>query len=416
MAATAKSSTAKSFIAASFAAQADNPIIQPPAKLLTPVNNPQTGQPDYAFPLQTNAWIKMQAVVNTALAFPLTTDDFTNLYGSFTDEAAVTNAVAILGQIQQTASQYGDPQTLISQLAAFQQVNTPPASIYGNAVWLAAQTVTNAQQIVSLLQVGLTDIGTETDPNQRIQDLTELLTGQGGISSYANTLQGAITDFQTKTSTFYTTLNGELTGPTNSLKVYLNQDDNVYNDAQADVTADLNEIRTMNTTIDELNKEYIGFTVAASVSPVLVLIPFFGPFIAVADAITFAVLASKVKKQMDDLKSQLSGVEADEQKKAALVTQLHGFNLSVVDVSNDGAAFLDTIGTMAAGWGEFQSQISLRLSSLTVADVQDWSAFMDKINFQAAVAGWNLIASKAETFYQAGFVQFTNQSSTGGGN
>jgi len=408
----AKPQTARAIVRST--AQADNPIIQPPSNLLTPITNPQTGQPDYAFPLQTAAWLKMQSVVKTAIAFPLTTDDFTNLYGSFTDEGAVTAAVAVLGQIQQTANEYGDPQTLISQLVAFQQANTPPDSIYGNAVWLAAQTVTNAQQIVSLLQEGLNDIGTETDPKQRIADLTELLTGAGGISSYASTLQGEITDFQTKTSKFYTTLNAELTGPTNSLQVYLKQDGNVYKDAQADVTADQNQIDTLNSTIDELNKEYIGFTVAASVSPVLVLIPFFGPVIAVADAITFAVLASKVKEQIGKLKDQLSGVEVDEQKKTALVTQLGGFNLSVADVATDGAAFLDTIGTMASGWGEFQSQITLRLSSLTPADVQDWSAFMDKINFKAAVDGWNLIASKAETFYQAGFVQFTNQSSQGG--
>jgi hypothetical protein len=392
---------------------AGNPIIQPPASLLTPVKNPQTGTDDFAFPLQTNAWIKMQAVVKTALAFPLTTDDFTNLYGTFTDEAEVTQAVAILGQIQQTANQYGDPQTLISQLAAFQQANTPPDSIYGHAVWLAAQTVTSAQQIVSLLQEGLTDIGTVTDPQTRIQDLTELLTGQGGISSYANALNGEIGTFQTKTATFYTTLNGQLTGPTNSLKVYLNQDNNILADAKSADKADQDQITSMSSTIDELNKEYIGFTVAASVSPVLLLIPFFGPVIAVADAITFAVLASKVKQQMDDLRQKLSGVEVDEQKKAALVTQLGGFNLSVADVETDGAAFLDAIGTMASGWAEFQSQINLRLSSLTVADVQNWSAFMDTINFQTAVAGWNLIASKAETFFQAGFVTFTSQSSAG---
>ncbi|WP_116001696.1 hypothetical protein [Roseateles depolymerans] len=379
---------------------------------MIPVTDPQTGKSDYAFPLQTSAWLKMQAVVKTAIAFPLTSDDFTNLYGDFSDEAAVTQAVGILGQIQKTASQYGDPQTLISQLSAFQQSNTPPESIYGHAVWLAAQTITNAQQIVSLLTEGLNDIGTETDPKQRIADLTALLTGDGGISTYADSLNRAIGVFQTKTSTFYTTLNGQLTGPTNSLQVYLKQENNVYSDAQGDVTTDQGQIDSLNSTINDLNKEYIGFTVAASVSPALILIPFFGPLIAVADAVTFGVLAAKVKKQIDDLKNQLAGVEADEQKKTALVTQLGGFNLAVGDVEADGQDFLDAIATMASGWGEFQSQINLRLSSLTVEDVQDWSAFMDKINFKAAVDGWTLIASKAETFYQSGFVKFTNPSSS----
>jgi hypothetical protein len=390
------------------------PLIQPPASLLTTVTNPQTGQSDTAYPLQTAAWLKMQGVVNTAIAFPLSPSDFTNLYGSFSDEAAVTQAVTILGQIKQTADQYGDPQTLISQLAAFQQVNTPPVSIYGHAVWLAAQTVTNAQQIASLLEQGLNDIGTETDPQQRLKDLTELLTGEGGIASYGTTLQNAVGAFQQKTSTFYTTLNAQLTGPTNSLKVYLDAQDNVYKDAQSQVTADQAQIDSLNSTLSELNKEYIGFTVAASVAPVLFLIPFFGPFIAVADATTFGVLASKVKQHMDELRSTLSGVEEDQQKKTALVLQLGGFNHSVLDVESDGKDFLDAIATMQSGWAEFQTQINLRLSSLTVQDVTDWSAFMDKVGFQAALTGWKLIASKAETFYQTGFVKFTTQNNSAG--
>ena len=134
----------------------------------------------------------MQDVVTKALAFPLSSADFQDLYGTFSDEGSVETAVSILGQINTTAAKYGDPQTLISSLPAFQQADTPPSSIYGHAVWLAAQTQTTAQQIGSLLQDGLTDIGQETDPNQRLQDLTELLTGQGGVNSYATTLQGYI--------------------------------------------------------------------------------------------------------------------------------------------------------------------------------------------------------------------------------
>ena len=201
-----------------------NPLIQPPPELLTQVTNPQTNQPDYAFPLQTNAWLKMQDVVTKALAFPLSSTNFQNLYGTFGDEGSVETAVSILGQISTTAAKYGDPQTLISSLPAFQQAGTPPSSIYGHAVWLAAQTQTTAQQIGSLLQEGLTDIGQETDPNQRLQDLTELLTGQGGINSYATTLQGYIgqkdpvtgklTGFLAAVADFYGELNPELTGPT----------------------------------------------------------------------------------------------------------------------------------------------------------------------------------------------------------
>ncbi len=384
-----------------------NPLIQPPPALLTTVTNPNTKQTDYAFPLQTDAWLKMQTVVKTAIAFPLSAADFTSLYGTFSDQGSVENAVAILGAIQKTAAEYGDPQTLISDLPQFQQANTAPASIYGNAVWLAAQTQVTAQQIGSLLQEGLKDIGQESDPKTRLNDLTELLTGQGGISSYATTLNGYIGDFEKVVTAFYNELNTELTGDSNSLKTYLQSANNVYKDAQGDVSADETKISQLNADIKQLNDEYIGFTVAGSVAPLIFLFPLFGPLIAIADAATFGVLATKVSGELSGLKTELEGVSADEKKKTALVTQLQGFNLSAQDVESDGTAFLNTISKLSGGWTEFTTQIQTRLNALTPTDLQDWSAFMQKVGFNSAVTGWQLISSKAESFFQTGLVQFS---------
>lgn len=392
-------------------ADVETSFIQPPDSLLTTVTDPNTQQPGYAFPLQTAAWLKMQAVVQTALGFPLTSNDFTNLYGSFSDEGTVETAVSILSAIQQTANQYGDPSTLISSLPEFQSAGTAPTSIYGHAVWLAAQTQLAAQQIGSLLNEGLTDIGQEPDPKTRIQELSELLAGDGGVSTYATTLKGYITDFQTTTTAFYTQLNGQLTGPTDSLEWYLKQSGNVLSDAQQAVSGDQTAIDQLNKTIKQLNDEYIGFTVAASAAPLFLLIPFFGPLLAVADATTFAVLAVKVKQQLEALQQSLSSEEEDYQKKSALVAVLGHFNQSTTDLDTDGKEFLDAIGQLIGGWGEFVDQINLRLQSLTVADVEDWSAFMTKLGFQSALKGWNLVAQKAESFYQTGFVQFSTKPS-----
>lgn len=383
-----------------------NPLIQPPPALLTTVTDPNTKQTNYAFPLQTDAWLKMQAVVKTAIAFPLSADDFTSLYGTFSDQGSVETAVAILGAIQKTAAKYGDPQTLISELPQFQQADKAPASIYGNAVWLAAQTQVTAQQIGSLLQDGLKDIGQESDPKTRLGDLTELLTGQGGIQSWATTLNGYIQDFETVVTAFYSELNAELTGDTNSLKTYLQSANNVYKDAQGDVSADETKISQLNGDIKQLNDEYIGFTVAGSVAPLIFLFPLFGPLIAIADAATFGVLATKVSNELSGLKTELDGVSADEQKKTALVTQLQGFNLSAQDVESDGTTFLNTISKLSGGWTEFTTQIGTRLKALTPTDLENWSAFMQKVGFDNAVSGWQLISAKAETFFQTGLVQF----------
>jgi hypothetical protein len=397
-------------VTTSFAPTDTQSFLAPPPHLLTQVTDPTTQQPTYAFPLQTTAWLKMQDVVRIALSFPLSKDTFVAKYGTFTDEGTVDTAVTILGALQQTANQYGDPLSLISQIAEFQKANIAPDSIYANAVWLAAQTQLTAQQIASLLQIGMTDIGNNPSPAERISELTELLTGQGGINSLAATLQTEIGAFQNKTSTYYQTLNTELTGDTNSLKWYLGQASNVLTDAQNAVTNDLKTIQQMKDTIETLNSEYIGFTVAASVSPVFLLIPFFGIFLAIADATTFGVLASNVKKALDQAREDLGNEEVEEQKKAALVTQLTSFNTSAQTVEVDGQAFLDAVGMLIGGWTEFQQQINLRLTSLTTDDVADWSAFLTKINFQSSLAGWNLIDTKAEAFFTAGLVQFSPQS------
>ena len=53
----------------------------------------------------------MQDVVTKALAFPLSSANFEDLYGTLRDEGSLETAISILGQINTTAAKYGDPQT-----------------------------------------------------------------------------------------------------------------------------------------------------------------------------------------------------------------------------------------------------------------------------------------------------------------
>jgi hypothetical protein len=395
------------------------PLIQPPAALLTAVTNPNTNQPDQAFPLQAEAWLKLQHAVTKALQFPLTSTDFENTYGTFSDEASIETAVRILTEIKVTVTRLGDPQTLIGSLPNFQQSDTAPGSLYGIAVWLAEQTKVAAQNILSMLTRGLTDIGQQSDPTQRIEDLTKLLCGEngvggvvsGGVVSIAESLQGYIGEFELKLSDFYDALNDELTG-IGSLGEYLSQSSNVLAEAQNVVSGEAQQIAQLNASIQQLNDEYIGYTVAASVAPLLALVPFVGIFLAIADAATFGALASQAKQQLDAARQSLESATEDEQKKAALVTQLDAFNKAVAGVQTDGQDFLGAISGLMSGWGEFSNQMALRVISLTPGDVANWDVFMDRLGFQAAIDGWQLIENKADQFLQAGFVQFSTDTSS----
>jgi hypothetical protein len=496
-------------------------LIQPPAGLLTQVTNPNTNQPDYTFPLQNKAWIAMQDVVTKALAFPLNKDNFEDLYGTFQEEGSVEMAVSILGRINTTAAKYGDPQTLINSLSDFQQANNPPSSIYGHAVWLAAQIKVAAQQIGNYLNEGLNDIKDESDPTQRLQDLTDLLVGVGGVNSYAVALQGYIggiagtitftaagsngdtvtingvvitlvtskptgneiligdsavatainlqaflaaeakalklanyavsgavitifpassvdrnsftlatssaaitvsgatlgndTGFQGATTDFYNELNLELNDPndpSNSLGGYLNQSSNVLTDAQSAVSSDQQQIEQLNDQIKQLNDEYIGFTATASSSPVFLVFGLVGILIAIADAATFGVLATKVKQQLDAVRSSLKSTTEDYQKKAALVTQVGGFNQVAGDVQADGQKFLSAISGMLSSLTDWSVQISTQLGALTPEDLVDWDKFQQRVGFQAALTGWQQIETAAETFFTAGFLQYKTGTSS----
>ncbi len=390
-------------------------FLSPGSKVLTQYINPHTKATQYAFPLQTQSWLKLQMVVTTALGFPLTKDDFTNLYGTFTDEGTVEQAVTVLGQIRTTATQYGDPTTLLSSIKQFENASPsdPPKTIYGHAVFLAAQTQTTAQQIGTLLNQGLDDIGIVQDPKTRLAELTELLTGRGGVNDLATGLRGQIETFNAKVIKFLGELNPELTGPSNSLQSYLNQSSNVLKDAKQAVQHEDELINGKDgkggliRNIKHLNDEYTGFTIAASLAPLFLLIPIFGPLLAVADAATFAALAITVKKEIAVLQKSLKKDEGEKKKKVALVAVLGHFNASALDVETDGEDFVKALNTLVAGWVEFVNEINAQLADLTEDDVKDWSAFLQKVNFQASLVQWNLIASTAQTFFKTGFASFS---------
>ena len=384
-----------------------NTLIQPPESLLTPVTNPDTGNSGYAFPLQTAAWLNLQRMVTTALKnFPVSNTDFQDLYGTFGDEGTVEQAVSILSEIHDTLKKYGDPDTLIKSLPQFQQSDTAPREIYGHAVWLAAQTQLAAQQIRSLLNQGLADIG-KIPPATRIAELTELLTGEGGINSYATTLQDYISNFELAAQGFYDVLNPELTGQSNSLSWYLSLSDNILAEAETIAGADHELIDGLVGNIKTLTEEYVDFTLAAELAPVFLLFPVFGVVLAIADGVTFAEMANKVKGQLDGAFKDLKLDTDDEQKKTALVAALKQFKVDAENVEADGQEFLDAISGLMGGWSEFSSQIVLRLRALTPADVAHWGEFLTQLGFENAIEGWDLIAAKAESFYQNGFVRFS---------
>lgn len=385
-------------------------LIAPPTGAVIAHIDPKTEQTNYAFPLQTKAWLALQTAVAQAMQLPFDQADFVDKYGTFADETIIESAMTVFDRINTTAKEYGDPTKLISEISNFQQSKNPPDAIYGHAVWLAFQTQTTAQQISALLQEGLNDIGQESDPKVRLKDLTELLTGQGGITDQANSLTGEITTFSTKLSSFYKTLNAELAGKTDSLKSYLDQEGNVLDAANAALVTEKGDLGKMLDLVKKYNDEYIGFTVAASVAPLLSVVPPLFFFFAVGDAAIFGPLAAKAKEALDNERKLVADEKDEIKHKKALVAQVTALNGAAEQVNTNGAEFLNTLSQMVGGWTEFTTQVGLRLKSLTEDDVKEWSKFLQKINFKAGLQGWNTIANKAEDFALKGMVTFKTYS------
>lgn len=228
-----------------------------------------------------------------------------------------------------------------------------------------------------------------------------------GLNSSAQELIILTQNLTDSLSQYNTDLDAALNGPTNSLAAYLKNKDNVYNEAKQDKTDLETEISSLQDEISEDNKKYIGFTVAACASAFMLFIPIVGVFCAVADAVTFGVLAEKTKQEIDSLKDQVSEDNVEEQQKIQLIADVQSLNTNAGDLSDWGKKFLDDLGLVIGSWAQVQTSFQNICDSTQEADLDNMINFLQNVRVDSAYSAWKKLEDKSSDFISKSFAQYT---------
>lgn len=378
--------------------------IGPPAGLVVANQKPAgftppPGTPDEIFALQTTAWVNLQATVAAGLKLPITQGNFVAQYGNFagTQAAEIQDAIGYFSAINTSCTDFGDPTTLISQITQFTSATTPPLSLYGHGVWLAQQLAVTAQTISEYYTGTIAYV----NAGHPWQPACSQLFSQAGVLSNAQAMTTLCQKFSSEMSTFL----AALTANVDALNTYVSSDSaNVLSTAQTDLTNDTTDLTSDTAQLAKLNQEYIGFTVAAALSPVISLEPPLFLIDGIIDAAVFTGLAVAWKTKIDNLKATIASLKTEKQQAAALVTQVTSFNSFAALTVAQGQSFIDAVDQMAAGLIDFQTQLTAVESELNNFDSFD--DFFQQIHMQAAIDDWNNVASYANSWVTQGFVQF----------
>ncbi|MGC2400412.1 MAG: alpha-xenorhabdolysin family binary toxin subunit A [Acidobacteriaceae bacterium] len=385
--------------------------LEPPIQQLTRQNQNGPDQPPL-FALFTNDWLTLQAYIVQALQLPLTTADFTAKYGTFADQQQITNVVNAMQSVQALSAQFGDPATLVAQLAqdpAILEGTTPPAEIYPHIVWLANQVYNAAQTFTGTLSsfeqlLNPSNCGSQA---QCAAILKEVLTGVGGLQSTAQTAQGQTNDLIQKLAQF----NQSMVAPNQQLQAYTTESSQFYTDAQAAEGQDASDVAIFQTDANAAYKEWENYTIAATTTSVGITVLSCGLLWPVGAALGggLGYAAGKARESYNNYCGERNQATADEQKKAQLVTDLSGFNSQIQNVSGASASFLSTLQQVEGAWTTIGQNLSYIVNNYTDAQLSSYSWIVQALNLNQATQDWQAIGAAAQSYTTNSLVTFTFQ-------
>jgi hypothetical protein len=381
--------------------------LQPPAGLVT--DNPAgSGQPP-SFCLFTQDWLTLQTFIVQALQLPITIGDFETKYGSFQDQQSIQDCVAAMQSVKNLATSFGDPMTLITQLAsdpAILQSDTAPAELYTHIVWFAtrlydAATTYNQTlgQFLELLNPSV--CGTK---EQCSQVLVEVLTGHGGLQSTAQQMVGLANDLVQALAAFNLKLAPSVTTMTN----YTASSSKFYKDVEADITTDQTDEQTYQDEANTAYKLWRDLTISAVTTSVGTLVLSGGLAWPLSAALAGGLgdAAKKARDAYDDACDKLNAAKADEQKKILLKMDLNGFNIQMQPVSAAATAFQGKLQEVTGIWSTISNNIAYIANNFTPEQLGDLGWVQQALALDRATKDWKIIADKAQEYTSQSLVTY----------
>ena len=380
----------------------------PPSGLVT--TNTTSGQP--LFCLFTQDWITLQNFIVQTLQLPITQGDFETKYGTFVDEQEVKNVITAMQGVQGMSVQFGNPLTLITELAtnpAILQQPTAPAEIYTHIVWFATklnQAATSYSQTLGQFMTLLNPANCGT-PDQCGAILVEVLTGSGGLQSTAEEMVTLANSLVQVLAQFSLDLNPKVT----VMSTYTSQSGTFYQDVQKAITTDDSDVTSFQEAADAAYKLWRDLTISAITTSVGVLVLTGGMAWPVSAALAGGLgdAAKKARDAYNDACAQRDAAEADEQKKMQLKVDLGAFNTQMAPVTTAAANFQTTLQQVTGVWSQISNNIAYIATNFTPAQLGSLSWVMQALDLSKATQDWQAIATASQEYTAQSLVTYQFQ-------
>ena len=328
-------------------------------------------------------WIEMQHFVTGALRLAVSTGDFTTKYGIFdtADQTDITNCVSAFKSLNDAATVFGNPVTLITEMQAL-GAGDKPSSLYGQIVWVSTKIANAAgtfHSTYATLKEVLTDNMSLAD---RTAALTDILTGAGGLSSLASDMQTKALDLQKELLKF----SARIDAAQKLVDQYASDDSKIWQDVQAAIKVDQDAVQATQDTIKDLAKKYADYCAAAAAGSIGIMFISLGMAwpLAVADAAVFGTLAEKARKAKNDAEDLLNTEKGELAQKNLLsmdLASLNGHIGPIKDSVDKTAALLETI---AGVWGNEVQNFQAITDETNIAQLATYSALQDRLHIHGA--------------------------------
>lgn len=218
------------------------------------------------------------------------------------------------------------------------------------------------------------------------------------FASKADVVKNAVTAFANQSSADYDRLN--------NLQADYNKRYGEGSTELKDLQAKVEELKKL---ISDLNDEYNHDVVVAATSPTYAWVFPVGTIAAAIVAGIYGDKAVKALKQIEEMKSQLSGVE---EKVAARFKLLNGMK-SAIDgmgsISSSLKAALPVIGKIQGLWTAIATDLGT-LKGIINGDIRNNLPILMDLGIDLAIVTWTQIGQKADGYRVNAFIKFVDES------
>ncbi|MBO3698076.1 hypothetical protein [Roseivirga sp. E12] len=351
-------------------------------------------------------WLKLQSFITTCLQMPITKDDFTARYGSFSDESLIDDCIAAMKQIQALGTEMGSPTTLrhnIEKNPNYLSGDTPPKSVFAHCAWMAGRLSMHATTYNGNLGALKNFITNSPKENKKV--LADIMSPTGGLQATAKRALSEIVALQNALSTF----EANFVAAQKGIKKYVDSESKVIAAAKAAENVDTTTIASLQGKATAAHKAWENYTIGATTSSIGIAVISLG-LLAPLGAVAGGVLGHLAVEELDAYNGFMKKI-GNEQKalsqKTRLVLDLTSFDSMLSEVSSQLSKFKTDLYTIQGVWLSQNTQITA-ITKLPFSKIGSYSEIVQAIHLTVALKEWNAIATNTSEFITDSLVSYND--------